>query len=942
LIQINSRLLCACIGVLLCCHAFAQNIITIKGKIRDKKTNEPLIGVAVNVKGTTNGATTDFDGEYTLRTSQPLPLVLLVRYVGYENQEINVSSNAKPIDIKLVENTKILKDVEIRDTRITEKQKQQPLSVETMDAIAIKETPAANFYEGLAHLKGVDLTSASIGFKIINTRGFNSTSPVRSLQLIDGVDNQAPGLNFSLGNFLGASELDLQRVDLIVGASSAYYGPNAFNGVINMQTKSPFLFPGLSAQVKVGERNLLETSVRWAQVFKNKKGEDKFAYKFNAFMMRARDWEARNYNPTMQSPTDQTNPGGYDAVNRYGDEYVNRRNYQQPSTFILTGYRHYLRDGYNEEDLVDYNTRNLLLSGALHYKFYKDHEIVYTTHYATGTTIYQGDNRFSLRDIQFYQNKLEVRKEGKYFIRAYATQEDAGRSFDAYSTAIILQNAAKPDDAWALDYQNQFSNLFSPIRSRWFAAANNPNGGWLYPIPGTGGQKLRAFENYLFTNKDYYDTLVLLHNQAREYANTQQSSNATGIPRFDPNTARFDSAFNSITTRTKRDGGSMFFDQSALYHIAGEYKFTINKVADFIAGGNYRLYAPFSRGSIFLDTAANQRIYNREFGLYLGIEKKVLNEKLKISVTNRVDKNENFNWLWSPAATGVYTHKAHVFRVSLSSAIRNPTLTDQYINLDVGRATLLGNLSGFRNLVSVNSLIDFLNTGDTARLNYFNVDPIRPEKARTIEFGYRGTFKEKLFVDMSYYYSWYTDFIGFKIGVDIEYDALRFLTRSKVYRVASNSSAMVTTQGFTIGAQYFWRKWLGYNVNYSWNRLNQADTKDSIIPAFNTPEHKYNIGISGRDITTNIGSFALRHWGYGINYKWQTGFMFEGSPQFTGEVPAYGMMDVQVNKRFPVYRCTLKLGATNALNNRVFQVYGGPVVGRLIYFSILFELNANQ
>ncbi|MFN6082943.1 MAG: carboxypeptidase-like regulatory domain-containing protein, partial [Bacteroidota bacterium] len=443
MIQINSRLLCACIGVLLCCHAFAQNLITIKGKIRDKKTNEPLIGVAVNVKGTTNGATTDFDGEFTLRTSQPLPLILLVRYVGYENQEINVGSNAKPIDIKLAENTKILKDVEIRDTRITEKQKQQPLSVETMDAIAIKETPAANFYEGLAHLKGVDLTSASIGFKIINTRGFNSTSPVRSLQLIDGVDNQAPGLNFSLGNFLGASELDLQRVDLVVGASSAYYGPNAFNGVINMQTKSPFLFPGLSAQVKVGERNLLETSVRWAQVFKNKKGEDKFAYKFNAFMMRARDWEARNYDPTIQSPTDQTNPGGYDAVNRYGDEYTDRILYTPPVNLPSIGRGYYLRDGYNEEDLVDYNTRNLLLSGALHYKFYKDHEIVYTSHYATGTTIYQGDNRFSLRDIKFYQNKLEVRKEGKYFIRAYATQEDAGKSFDAYSTAIILQNIAK-------------------------------------------------------------------------------------------------------------------------------------------------------------------------------------------------------------------------------------------------------------------------------------------------------------------------------------------------------------------------------------------------------------------------------------------------------------------------------------------------------------------
>jgi len=130
-------------------------------------------------------------------------------------------------------------------------------------------------------LKGVDVTSASLGFKIINTRGFNSTSPVRSLQIIDGVDNQSPGLNFSLGNFLGSSELDLKKVEIIVGANSALYGPNAFNGVISMETKSPFDFPGFTAQVKGGDRDLSEVSFRYADIYKNKAGENKFGYKFN-------------------------------------------------------------------------------------------------------------------------------------------------------------------------------------------------------------------------------------------------------------------------------------------------------------------------------------------------------------------------------------------------------------------------------------------------------------------------------------------------------------------------------------------------------------------------------------------------------------------------------------------------------------------------------------
>jgi outer membrane receptor protein involved in Fe transport len=208
-----------------------------------------------------------------------------------------------------------------------------------MSLSAIKETPAANFYEGLGNLKGVDLTSASLGFKVINTRGFNSTSPVRSLQLIDGVDNQSPGLNFSLGNFLGASELDVESVDLVVGASSAFYGPNAFNGVISMKTKDPFLHKGIALSLKGGERNLVETAFRYADVIKNAAGQDKFAFKVNLFYLRADDWEANNAEESYRDLEQvrpvpyvgEDNPGGYDAVNRYGDEILQSGAYSATS-----------------------------------------------------------------------------------------------------------------------------------------------------------------------------------------------------------------------------------------------------------------------------------------------------------------------------------------------------------------------------------------------------------------------------------------------------------------------------------------------------------------------------------------------------------------------------------------------------------------------------------
>jgi outer membrane receptor protein involved in Fe transport len=906
----------------------AQNVLNISGKVQDKKSGDLLIGATVSIKGTKFGTATDYEGLFKLKVTQQLPITLVVSYTGYNEISYELTAYNKPLLIKLSENARELKQVEIRDSRITEKQKQAPQTIETMDAIAIKQTPAANFYEGLAHLKGVDMTSASIGFKIINTRGFNSTSPVRSLQLIDGVDNQSPGLNFSLGNFLGSSELDIQKVDLVVGASGAYYGPNAFNGVINMQTKSPFLFPGFSAQVKLGERNLLETSIRWAQVFKNKKGEDKIAYKVNLFYMRANDWEATNYDATIQSPVDARNPGGYDAVNRYGDEYST--NAFQKTGLSYLGFGYSLRKGYNETDLVDYNSRNIKANAAFHIKIKKDNELIIASSFANGTTVYQGDNRFSLKDILFYQNRVELRKEGKYFIRAYATNEDAGKSYDAYATALLLQNTAKSDINWSKDYAENWNGyIFNKINVIRPPIGSQP-----------AGVNYGDYANQYLYQK-YYDSLLLYHNWIGNMSDTLINVLRGGVARFEPGTARFDSALKSITSLTNRQGGSRFFDQSALYHFAGGYQFKIGGI-DFNSGANFRLYTPYSKGTIFLDTLDNQRIYNKEFGGYLGAEYKFNFENkssLKITATNRIDKNQNFDYLFSQALTALFVKKEHVVRFSLSTALRNPTLTDQYINLNVGRATLLGNLNGFDSLVTTGSLVSALNTGQQNNLEYFNIAAVKPERVQTIEFGYRTTIAKKLFLDISYYYSWYYDFLGFKIGAKVDWPSgSPFVQSVNIYRVTANSKDVVTTQGFTIGANYFYKKYLGFAVNYSYNNLDRQGSTDPLIPAFNTPSHKYNIGINGRDIVSILGSFKLINWGYGFNWKWQEGFLFEGSPQFTGYVPSYGMFDAQFSKGYMDNKLTLKIGASNLLDNKVIQVFGGPAIGRMIYVSVLFDI----
>ncbi|HMU03681.1 MAG TPA: carboxypeptidase-like regulatory domain-containing protein, partial [Saprospiraceae bacterium] len=375
-----------------------QSQVTLKGKILDGTNGEPLIGANIIVKSDPNvGTVTDFDGTFELKVPS-VPVMLNISYIGYTSIDYQVDNASQKIEIKLGEDAVTIDlGVEIKGQKISEKQKAAPLTIESLDAIAIKQTASTDFYNGLGSLKGVDLTTASLGFTVINTRGFNSTSPVRSLQTIDGVDNQSPGLNFSLGNFLGASELDIQKVDLVVGASSAFYGPNAFNGVIAMETKNPFFNKGLSASVKVGERNLLETAFRFADVIKGKSGKPVVGYKFNFSYLRANDWVADNYDPVTDTDGNQVfsaaqNPGGFNAVNIYGDEYS--QSYASLND-PRTGLNSFNRRGYQEIDLVDYDTRNIKAGVAFHIRTkpsqdYESPELIVASNFGYGTTVYQG------------------------------------------------------------------------------------------------------------------------------------------------------------------------------------------------------------------------------------------------------------------------------------------------------------------------------------------------------------------------------------------------------------------------------------------------------------------------------------------------------------------------------------------------------------------------
>jgi outer membrane receptor protein involved in Fe transport len=762
------------------------------------------------------------------------------------------------------------------------------------------------------------------------------------LQVIDGVDNQSPGLNFSLGNFLGSSELDVKRVNIIAGASSAYYGPGAFNGVVAFETKDPFYFPGLSASVKVGERNLTEVAIRWAQVVTNKKGEEKFGYKLNFYYFQAYDWEATNYTPTEDSPNGEENPGGWDAVNIYGDEdvYFNNDYTDLQGKRNSPGLNRFYRTGYKEIDITNYNTNNAKANVGLYYKINKEVMLNYSFNYGTGSTIYQGDNRFRLDGIQFFQNKLELAKNDKWFVRVYATNENAGNSYDIYSAGLKLQDAAIEGGQWNTNYARNWDlNFENKVKA--LPGYPNPT----FPLNEWAPKQ----DSFLAL---FPDSLFLWHSQNRLL--TDSTFTAGEEPRFNPGTARFDSALASITNTRNVDGGAMFVDRSALYHFQGKYTFEPSW-GNVVVGADGRYYRPYSEGTIFRDTLSYvydtnslgeevvvdstfNPISNYQYGVFAGVDLKFMeNDALKVNATLRMDKNQNFDYLFSPAVSLVYTTPSkHTFRTTFSSAIRNPTLADQYLFLDVGRAILKGNLEGFDSLITVESFGDYRYNLNPDTLEYFNVAPVEPEKVKTIEVGYRGNWGSKIYVDMEAYHSWYDKFIGYNIGVDAKIDPLTKLpTYIQAYRLATNAVSQVTTIGYSVGVNYYFAKNYTLNGNYSFNALNKRGTDDPVIPAYNTPRNKFNVGITARDLkvpfTTKTGL------GFGVNMKWIEGFVFEGSPQFSGSIPSYTLLDAQVNYVIKKWNTTCKLGASNLLNNMVYQVYGGPRVGRMAYFSILYD-----
>ncbi len=941
------------LSLFFCGITFAQNSVT--GSVNDANSQN-IAGANVIVKGTSTGTTTGFDGKFVLKNQTSFPITLEVSMMGFVTQSVVVNSKEQVVAVVLKEQgaTTSLNEIVISASRAPERVIESPVTIERMSLKDIKNTTAPSFYEGLENLKDVQFNTSSFSFKSINTRGFATVANSRFLQLVDGMDNQSPALNFVLGNLIGLSDLDVASVEILPGASSALYGANAFNGVMFMTSRSPFVKQGISTYFKYGRtvQNTAGDNPFYDFGFRAaKKFTEHFAAKANFNFLNATEWIASDDRNVIAGTLDENpndighaNNQNYDGLNIYGDE---------ASTYI-PAVGQVSRTGYKEQDLTDNTINATKADFSLHFKpWANDFEIILQHKLGFGNTIYQGANRYALKNFYMDQTRLEV-KNKNFFVRVYRTSENAGDSYDTRFAALNVNRLAKSDTNWFTDYARAFQLSSALLTS---------------PVTGT---LLNANEAAAYARRfaDYNDSPGLGLAPNIDPANP---SAPRGV-RFEPGSSQFASALASVITNPDFKEGAKFQDNSKIYHADVNYNFkNLIKFAEIQIGGSARQYEMNSYGTIFTDYDGPLK-YN-EFGAYTQLQKKLMDDRLKLTASVRYDKSKNFDGNFSPRISVTYAAgnvKQHNLRVSYQTGFRNPTTQDQYIGLDLGPVSLIGsapeNLERYKETRSVSlpgqaftgGATTVQLTGQDAYYNSFtqesykafdasvrsgnspatasallvkaNPTLVKPEQVQAMELGYRTIFKD-FSLDINGYYNSYKDFISVTstyaplygtVGTSLAATALAN-GDSRRFNVYTNSQVNVNSIGVGVGiSRKVYKNFeLGGSYNYSQIDFDQS-ADPSFQAGFNTPKHRIK-GTFGNDKLT-------KHLGFNTNVRYNSAYLWE-STFIIGMVPENVVFDAQINYAIPVLKSVIKIGGANIAGKDYIQVLGAGSIGRQYYAS---------
>lgn len=869
----------------------AQNV-RVTGRVTSSNSGQGVPNVSVRVKSNNGtGTLTDSTGNFALSVPS-VPATLVLSSVGYETQEVTVTSGST-ISVSFVPSDLIGQAVVVSASRLPQRILEAPVTIERVSAATIRNAPTQNYYDILTRLKGVDVVYSSLTYSTPTTRGFSLSGNLRFNQLVDGIDNQAPGLNFSVGSVIGLTELDVESMELLPGATSALYGPGGMNGTLLINSKNPFRYTGLSAQVKSGvmhigdkERDVspyYNASLRWAQ-----KVSERFAYKITGEIITAKDWLARDYrnfkrlgtNGAIGAGTRDTDPN-YDGVNVYGDETtINLRTrvldvIAQQAPF-LAGYISTFpgnipvsRTGYTENEVADPTTKNIKVGGSLNYKLTKNIEAILEGFWGTGNTIYTGSDRYSLKDLKIGQYKLELAAKN-WFVRGYTTQENAGQSHNLTVTTRLFNEAWKPSAFW---YQQ-------------YALA------------------------YLVQKQAGVADLAA-HNAARAVAD---------VGRPMAGDANFRRIFDSVRKMPISNGGGLFLDKSDLWMTEGQYNFSNEiKWAEVLVGANWKQYELKSEGTLFPDVKGKPITIN-EYGGYIQIGRDVIKDRLKLTASGRYDKNQNFDGRFTPRFTAVIKPSADQnIRLSYQSAYRFLSTQQQWIDLEVGQGRIMG---ANRFLWEKYNLIN--NPGkDTITGETVVYKEVKPEYVTSFEGGYKALFAKKFLLDVYGYYGSYQNFVSRR---DVAQNNNGTIAG---YSVVVNSPVKVHTYGWGASVEYLLPANFTVSGNLSSDRIDNVP--EGFHVSFNTPELRSVLGLS------NSGFGPGQKFGGNVSWRWQKATFYE-SDFVNGTVPSYHTVDAALFYKLSSVKSLIKIGATNLLNQYYRTGLGNPSIGGLYYLSFAYNV----
>jgi iron complex outermembrane receptor protein len=818
-----------------------------------------------------------------------------------------------------------LHEVVISASRIQEQILRSPVSIRKETEKYFRAAPAPNFFDALENIQGVQLITPSLGFKVINARGFANTTNVRFAQLVDGMDMQSPHIGGPIGNALGPTDLDIDNVEIVPGVASALYGMNTINGMASFSTKNPFTSAGISIQQKTGITHLgdsnsaaklfSETSMRIAKVISSK-----FAFKINGSFTKGYDWIADNHHDLNAAANASTSLNGYDnpaldPVNGYGNESSDRK------TIALGGKSYVVaRTGYYEKQVVDYALQNIKADAGLYYKLSPRSTLSYLYHMALLDNVYQRANRFRLQDYFIQQHGLAF-QSSSVNAKIYFNNERTGKSYNLRSMAENIDRSHKPDNQWYADYTSAFNTAVQ------------------------AGAAVAA-----------------AHGQART---------AADAGRYQPGTAAFDIALNKLQNINNWDSGAAlrvkasFIQAEVQINLTEEWLAPLKKHSglELLLGADHRTYIIVPDGNYFINPVkaqAYQDIHYGKTGGFFSITKNFFSSKLKLGAILRADKNDCFLLTWNPRFTAVYSpDNKNSFRASFQSGYRFPSIFEAYSNINSGGVKRVGGLPIMSNGIFENAWLQSSITAfQSAVLNDINRNGlsknasiasnkgllkknpytyILPEHIKSFEAGYKGLYAGgKIYIDADIYFNNYKSFIAqanMNLPKTQNTDSIPFALYDKAqqsqYRLWTNSQTKVYNYGFTAGLTWRFGKSYTAHGNVSFAKLQKSANEDGLEDGFNTPEWMTNVNITNDHIYKKIGA--------GIGFKWQAAYYWQ-SFLVSGNTNAYANVDAQLSCTFTALKMKLKAGATNLLNHYYQSFLGGPSIGGLYYTTITYEI----